>query len=53
VYTVQDFHPFVADELVRRGAARAGVNWQYNRPPVSGLEYEMDCRGVMVELVVP
>ena len=52
VYTVQDFHPFVADELIRRGAARAGLNWQYNRPPVAGLEFEMDCRGVMYEQVV-
>jgi hypothetical protein len=53
VYTVHDFHPFVADELVRRGAARAGLNWQFNRPPVAGLEYEMDARGVMYEQIVP
>jgi hypothetical protein len=53
VYTVQDFHPFVADELVHRGAARAGLNWQFNRPPVAGLEYEMDTRAVMFEHIVP
>jgi hypothetical protein len=52
VYTVHDLHPFLADEIVRRGAARAGLTWHYARPPVHGLEYEMDCRGVGRERVV-
>ena len=49
VYTVQDLYPFLADEIVRRGAANAGLTWHYCRPPVVGLEYEMDCRGVALE----
>jgi hypothetical protein len=49
VYTVHDLHPFLADEIVRRGAARAGLTWHFCRPPVQGLEYEMDCRGVAAE----
>jgi hypothetical protein len=53
VYSVHDIHPFFADEIVRRGAARSGVTWHFDRPPVAGLEYEMDCRGVMREQVVP
>ena len=52
VYTVHDLHPFLADEIVRRDAARAGLTWHYARPPVRGLEYEMDCRGVGRERVV-
>ena len=52
VYTVHDLHPFLADEIVRRGAARAGLTWHYARPPVVGLEYEMDCRGVADERVI-
>jgi len=52
LYTIHDIHPFLADEIVRRGAARAGLTWHYNRPPVVDLEYEMDCRGVSVERVV-
>jgi hypothetical protein len=52
LYTIHDIHPFFADEIVRRGAARAGLTWHYNRPPVVDLEYEMDCRGVGVERVV-
>src|SRR5690348_2008315 len=42
-YTVHDFHPVLADELVRRGATRSGLTWHYARPPVIDLEYEMDC----------
>ena len=51
VYTVHDLHPFLADEIVRRGAARAGLTWHFCRPPVQGLEYEMDCRSVAAEHV--
>ena len=49
VYTVFDLHPFLRDEIVRRGAARQGLIWHFARPPVQGLEYEMDCRSVPVE----
>jgi hypothetical protein len=49
VYCVHDLHPFLADEIVRRGAARCGLTWHFNRPPVVGLDYEMDCRSVAVE----
>jgi hypothetical protein len=52
VYTVHDLHPFLADEIVRRGAARAGLTWHFCRPPVRELEYEMDCRGVDTERVI-
>jgi hypothetical protein len=51
VYTVHDLHPFLADEIVRRGAAHSGLTWHFNRPPVRHLEYEMDCRGVAQERV--
>ncbi|QUS39209.1 hypothetical protein RPMA_10435 [Tardiphaga alba] len=52
VYTVQDFHPVVADELVKRGAARQGMTWHFARPPVVDLEFEMDTRRVMREIVI-
>ena len=51
-YTVHDFHPVVADELVRRGAARSGLTWHFAHPPVIDLEFEMDCRRVMRETVI-
>ena len=52
VYTVFPIHNFLADEIVARGAAPGGLTWHYAWPPVKGLDYEMDVRGVPVELVV-
>jgi hypothetical protein len=49
VYTVYDLYPFLADEIVRRGAAQHGLTWHFARPPVVGLDYEMDCRSVRLE----
>jgi hypothetical protein len=46
IYSV---HPFPAEEFVRRGAAHHGLAWHYTRPPVQGLEFEVDCRSVPVE----
>jgi hypothetical protein len=51
-YTIRDFHPVLADELVRRGATRSGLTWHFARPPVIDLEYEMDCRRVLREMVI-
>src|SRR3954462_15812069 len=51
-YTVHDFHPIVADELVRRDALRSGLTWHFARPPVVDLEFEMDCRRVARETVI-
>jgi hypothetical protein len=53
LYTVHDIHPFLAGEIVSRGAAHSGLIWHYCRPPVVDLEYEMDCRGVAIERIEP
>ena len=52
VYTVHNLHPFMAEEIVARGAARAGLTWHYARPPVIEFEYEMDTRRVNREIVI-
>jgi len=52
LYTVFDIYPAVADEFVRRGAMPAGLTWHYARPPVQGLDVEVDVRGVGRELVI-
>ena len=49
VYTVYDLYPFLQDEIAGRGAARHGLTWHLARPPVQGLDYEMDCRSIPVE----
>jgi hypothetical protein len=46
IYTVHDFHPFAADIAARAGA---GLDWSYCRPPIEGLEFEMDLRRVRTE----
>lgn len=51
VYTVYDLYPFFADEIIRRGAASAGLTWYYARPPVDTLDYEMDVRSVTEEIL--
>ena len=52
LYTVHDVYPFLRDELIRRGAARHGLTWHFDRPPIVDIEYEMDCRAVESERVV-
>jgi hypothetical protein len=52
LYTVHNVHPFLADEIVGRGAAAHGLTWYYCHPPVIGLEYEMDCRVIAVERTI-
>ena len=51
-YTVHDICPFLRDLMLPAvgRAGRRGVNWQYARPPVRGLEFEMDVRSVRGEV---
>jgi hypothetical protein len=52
LYTVHDIYSLLESELGRRGVLRDGLTWHFNRPPVVGLDYEMDCRCVHRETVV-
>jgi hypothetical protein len=52
VYTVHDLYPFLADEIVRRGATEGGLTWYFCRPPVVDLDFEMDCRAIRNECVI-
>lgn len=49
-YSVRDFHHVMA-EIARRHVADRSLSWHFARPPVVGLEYEMDCRVVYQETV--
>lgn len=51
-YTVQNIGHLVGEEFARRGAMTGGLVWNYARPPVIGLEYEMDVRGAARELIM-
>lgn len=52
VYTVQPMHDLLESELLPCGLAAHGLVWHYCRPPITGLEFEMDCRIVHTELVI-
>jgi len=51
-YTVQNIGHLVGEIMAAQGATRGGLVWYYARPPVIGLEYEMDVRGAARELVI-
>jgi hypothetical protein len=54
VYTAQPIETFLAEIVLRPAGAAAihGVRWFPSRPPIAGLEYEMDMRGVVRELAL-
>jgi hypothetical protein len=49
-YSVHDIGPLVGAHIAARGAAAGGLAWHLARPPVVGLEFEMDVRGAAREL---
>lgn len=54
IYTAEPIHTLVLGEILKAAgpAAIRGVHWYPSRPPIQGLDYEMDLRGVARELVV-
>lgn len=52
LYTVHDVYALLGCEFGRRGVLSNGLTWHLNRPPVEGLEFEMDCRRVHAERVI-
>ena len=55
VYTAQPIDGVILDEILGPAgpAAIHGVRWFPSRPPIQGLEFEMDLRGVAHELILP
>jgi hypothetical protein len=51
LYTVQDVQKQMA--RIQRHVQPSSLTWHYCRPPIAGLEFEMDLRGVSVERVLP
>ena len=51
-YTVQNIGHLVGEMIAARGACAGGLTWTYARPPIVGLEYEMDVRGAARELIL-
>ena len=54
IYTAHPLHSFLAATILEGmgQAATHGAHWFLARPPVTGLEFEMDMRGIRHELRV-
>lgn len=52
VYTVYEIHPLMTDVLSDITGRGLGLTWVFARPPVAGLDYEMDVRGLPREIVI-
>ena len=55
VYTVHQLQPYLASALLKPmgPAAAHGIRWHFTRPPIEGLDFEMDARGIAREIVLP
>lgn len=51
-YCVHDIGALVGPEIAAHGAAAGGLAWHFARPPVEGLEFEMDVRGAAREIAL-
>lgn len=51
-YTVQNIGHLLGEVFAARGACAAGLTWHYARPPVVGLEFEMDVCGAAREIIL-
>lgn len=51
-YTVHDIGPLVGEEFAKVGAAGGGLAWHFCRPPVVDIEFEMDVRGAVREILI-
>jgi hypothetical protein len=54
IYTVHDVNALLAKVVLPRigSASQYGLTWYYTRPPIIGIEYEMDLRGGTRETIL-
>lgn len=52
IYTTHDFHSLVETHFACEGLTRHGLSWHFCKPPIIGLEFEMDVRSVLSELLL-
>jgi hypothetical protein len=53
IYTVHALETILPDVILKRigSAGVLGVRWFFSRPPIEGIEFEMDVRGFRTELI--
>ena len=52
VYTVHSIEDFLKELILHRirPADMHGIHWHFTRPPIEGIEFEMDMRGIRTEI---
>ncbi len=52
VYTIHPIENFLRELILNRmrPADLHGIHWHYTRPPIEGIEFEMDMRGIRTEI---
>ncbi|MDB5336853.1 MAG: hypothetical protein JWN70_2472 [Planctomycetaceae bacterium] len=52
IYTIHPLESFLRELILNRmrPADMHGVHWHYTRPPIEGIEFEMDLRGIRTEV---
>lgn len=51
-YSMQDMGALVGEVLAKNGRIPGGIIWHFARPPVTGLEVEMDLRGAVRQIFI-
>lgn len=51
-YSVHNIGGLVSSLLASQGFIRTGLNWHFARPPVMGLDFEMDLRGAVNQVYI-
>lgn len=52
IYTVHDIHPMLRTHFAPGGLTRLGLTWHVCAPPIVGLDFEMDVRGLSTERIL-
>ena len=51
-YSVHNIGDLLEEVFVKQGYSRSGINWHFSRPPVAGLDFEMDLRGSVNQIFI-
>ena len=52
LYCAHDIFRALTNEISRRSASPAGTTWHLCRPPIDGLEFEIDTRSISIERTI-
>jgi hypothetical protein len=51
-YSVHNIVSLVEEVFAKQGYLHSGINWHFARPPVAGLDFEMDLRGSVNQIFI-